>query len=563
MPPALALLLALVTADARALERLSILSSLSLDDTGIGMGADSLAVYQNARGEVRPSELFRMTGYRAVELRDRAGDKEAPEARASFARRDDGQLHAHFAFLTAMPGETFHAALVGPRGFELGHDGAGFWLQAKGGVLFHVTGREQRRLITLRPFTWYGVGVRYDVDEGLYDLTIVEEGRPSPAIVLARQRNASGERGSAIDRLAFSGDRADDATRPHFFVDDALVGTDESISRMALPSPGRRRLFVDAWSELRQKLGQRPRCLPVHELGDLGFDRPDLPGMKKDGSLAALRKILAGAPVKGEEETSAMTKSAAASLLRAAAAWSDGCRALDEGEAERALKLFRKAARETPDAVFYELHSVLALAAAKRWEEMDFQLGVIHPLWLEDDRFGAALAMIGAARKDLGAATGWLERPPEQTRKELEDALVARLWAGEVDQGLIAKLKKRNPSRWRPIFERALVAEQYYHVLLWLGRFGEAEGFASRVAARLSEGKVNNARWLVFAGDASFHLGSFERAAQWYDRAIEGAARFRGLVYARLADANFKLGKVERERLYREKLYEAAERGGR
>ena len=80
----------------------SILASYSFDDD-VPTGPDTFRIFQYSKGTVRLTSAYHVSGYRAIELRDVAGDKSMPEIQGYFPVQSAGRLHAHFSFLTATP----------------------------------------------------------------------------------------------------------------------------------------------------------------------------------------------------------------------------------------------------------------------------------------------------------------------------------------------------------------------------------------------------------------------------------------------------------------------------
>jgi hypothetical protein len=163
----------------------------SFDDGLTDTGPDTFTVFRNAKGSVQLSRAFHVSGYRSLEIRDVAGDGDFPELQGFFPERRDGRLFLHFALLVTNPREELNVAMAGPGWFELGKDGIALWLIVKNGVLRHVSDSIPKRLLRIKPFTWYGIDVDYDVARGRYDLLITEEGSPKPVVSLKNQPNAS------------------------------------------------------------------------------------------------------------------------------------------------------------------------------------------------------------------------------------------------------------------------------------------------------------------------------------------------------------------------------------
>jgi hypothetical protein len=235
-----------------------VLVRYSFDDDDVDTGPDTFAVFERAKGSVNLASTYRFSGYRSVELRDAAGDGDFPELQGYFSRRRTGRLFAHFAMLTTDADDLLNVALAGPKWFALAKDGIGFWLKSEGGFLWQVSDSMPQKLFPLRSFVWYVVDVAYDIDRGVYDLTIREEGGPEPVVSLANQPNAANQPGSAVDKFSFVTDPFTDRSNLTYYVDDVVIGTDRAVNQLPFVAPGRRKLFVDAWVDHQKRLRARP-----------------------------------------------------------------------------------------------------------------------------------------------------------------------------------------------------------------------------------------------------------------------------------------------------------------
>jgi len=231
-------------APAAAADPSPILVSYSFDDGKTDTGPDTFSVFRNARGNVQLSNAFRASGYQSVEIRDVAGDRDFPELQGYFPERRDGWLVIHFALLVTDPAEELNVALAGPRGFGLTEDGISFWLSTRDGDLIHTTDSIPKRLLRLKPFTWYGIDADYDVVRGRYDLRIYEEGIEEPVVSLKDVPNAGSHPGSAVSMFSYIGDLKD-RSNVVYYVDDVVVATDRKIKLPRFIAPGRRQYFVD------------------------------------------------------------------------------------------------------------------------------------------------------------------------------------------------------------------------------------------------------------------------------------------------------------------------------
>src|SRR5262245_12213842 len=188
----------------------SVLVQYSFDDNSLESGPDTFAVFQKAKGSVRLTTQNRFSGYRSIEIRDVAGDKDFPELQGYFSPRTHGKVFAHFAMMITDPADELNIALAGPEWFSLRKNGIGFWLKTIDGYLCHYSDSIPKKLFAVRPFVWYVANVVYDIDAGVYDLVIYEENQQKPLLSLTRQPNAANQPGSAVDKFSFIGDAGTD-----------------------------------------------------------------------------------------------------------------------------------------------------------------------------------------------------------------------------------------------------------------------------------------------------------------------------------------------------------------
>ena len=93
----------------------TVLVRYGFDDDAVATGPDTFAVFRAAHGRVGLTSSFRLSGYRAVEIRDAAGNGDFSELQGYFPAQRTGRVFAHFALLTARPEEELNVALAGPR----------------------------------------------------------------------------------------------------------------------------------------------------------------------------------------------------------------------------------------------------------------------------------------------------------------------------------------------------------------------------------------------------------------------------------------------------------------
>src|SRR5437867_6182177 len=291
-----ALLVLLIAAPAAAAGSGSILASYSFEDA-VATGPDTFAIFQAARhvgtgqGRVSLSSAFHVSGYRSVEIKDVAGGGDFPGLPGYFPVRTAGRLCFHFAFLTTDAKEELNVALAGPRFFQLDKDGIAFWLGTREGRLVHVSDGIPKKLFPVEAFVWYAVDVAYDLVAGTYALTIHREGQKTPVVALRDQPNTTRRPGSAVDKFSFVGSPYGDTSSVVYYVDDVVIGTDESVAQLPFVAPGRRKLFVDLFAEYQRRLRERPRCLPLTGPDDVGLSSADLADLGRAGLLDSVKRV--------------------------------------------------------------------------------------------------------------------------------------------------------------------------------------------------------------------------------------------------------------------------------
>ncbi|HKP71464.1 MAG TPA: hypothetical protein VJT82_00910 [Pyrinomonadaceae bacterium] len=548
------LLLASLLASSSASQQAAsgVVVSYSFDDDNVATGPDTFRVFNYAKGNVNLTTTYCHSGYRSVELHDETGDKEFPELQGYFPLQRKGQLFAHFAFMTTAPNEPLNMALAGPQWFTVRKDGIAFWLSTGDGFLYQHSGKVPRKLFALEPFEWYTVDVAYRIDEGTYDLTIRAEDKERPPLVsLVRQKNASGQAESAVDKFSFIGD-LEDKSNVTYYVDDVVISVDRPVTQKPFATPGRRKLFVDRWDDYYKGMLQHPNLIPAIDLSDFGIRANELQSLKREGLAGVLEALLNGRPFNAASLSNASPDNVR--LLRAISSWMQGNEQLSKRQAEAALANFEEAAKDVPQGKIYELSAVLALAALKRWEDVDARLPILYANWHDDVRFAVASAMIGLARGNLSEAERWLREPATLISTQPEGEVLRRLWGGQIDDALIVDLKHHFPLNWRQYVESWLVCEQYYFVLLWQKSFDRAGRYASRMAERHQMSGLPTWLWRERAGDAAFYARSYEEAKRLYGESMRENEKNTS-VLLKLSDVYFILGDLENEQIYREKVY--------
>jgi tetratricopeptide (TPR) repeat protein len=246
-------------------------------------------------------------------------------------------------------------------------------------------------------------------------------------------------------------------------------------------------------------------------LADLGIGPAETASLRQSEAGELLGQILSGRLTAIPDDLS----DPIGRILQSVIAWREGARALTAGDAELALARFEHASQLSPAAPLFQMDAVMALAHLARWDEVERRLAGIVPQWRDDPRLPATLAMIGFARGDLNAIG-------QQLRE-----------GGESD---------------------GLIAEEYFLALLWNGDSTRAETFADTMLARGPDSE--RGVWRERLGDAAFLTGKIERARDCYEASLAEHPR-PGSVWLKLSDVYFKLGDLEKERTFRERVYGA------
>lgn len=256
-----------------------ILVSYSWDDANTDTGPDTYTVFRNARGNVQLSNAFRASGTQSVEIRDVAGDGDFPELQGYFPERKDGWLVVHFALLVVDPKEELNIALAGPNGFQSVPDGISFWLFTRNGNLLQMSDSMPKRLLRLKPFTWYAIDADYDLTAGRYDLRISEEGIEKPVVALKSQANAVAHPGSAVNMFSFIGDHGEDRSNVVYYVDDVVVASSREVALPRFVAPGRRQFLADTQTAVAAAQGKpdESNAVRLEQQGDDAFRRRVLP----------------------------------------------------------------------------------------------------------------------------------------------------------------------------------------------------------------------------------------------------------------------------------------------
>jgi hypothetical protein len=82
-----------------------VLAWFDFEGEAVETGPYTLIAYEDARGSVRLTTRYRLSGFRSVEIRDVSGDGEFAELQGFFREMAGGKVCVHFAVLIALPQE--------------------------------------------------------------------------------------------------------------------------------------------------------------------------------------------------------------------------------------------------------------------------------------------------------------------------------------------------------------------------------------------------------------------------------------------------------------------------
>ncbi len=520
------------------------------DDGRVDTGPDTFTVFEHAKGQVGLSESMRYSGYRAVEIRDAAGDGDFPELQGYFPLREGGMLYAHFAFLITDPTEVLNIALAGPRWFRLARNGIAFWLTTREGYLHQYSDSMPKRLFAPDPFSWYRVQLAYDIDRGRYDLQIFSEHDARPVVDLRDQPNAANQPGSAVDKFSFIGDRGEDTSNVVYYLDDVVIGVDQEVIQRPFAAPGRRKLFIDYWAEYQRRLRARVACLPATDIADFGLGEEELATLRGQAGLTVIRGVNRGRTQLDLEGLPEPTRTYA----RAVARWKSGCRALDRNAPAEAVGEFSAALTRVPAARIFALSLLLAESASQSGTDVDRRLLELYPDWQGDPRFAVALAMLAFSKRDLLLARQWWVEAPQPLFTGGPQRRLASFLNLSTRADVFPVLSGETAAETYLAIEPYLLAEQYFYLLLWDRRYRDAAAFADEVVDRLAAARLPTAPWQERAGDARMLDGDYIGAVAAFERSLSRNAGRAG-PYTKLSDIYFLQHDSRRERHYREKVY--------
>ena len=184
----------------------TLLANYSFDDD-VPTGPDTFRIFQYSKGTVRLTSTYHVSGYRAIELRDVAGDKSMPEIQGYFPAQAAGSALLRTSRSSPRrPRRSSTSPSRAPdgsswrrtRSLSGSRRTAACWSTAPALCREEAVSPRGVRLVLRRR------GLRRG--RGPVRLEIRQEGRNDPLVALVRQRNAPGRQGSAVDKFSFVGE---------------------------------------------------------------------------------------------------------------------------------------------------------------------------------------------------------------------------------------------------------------------------------------------------------------------------------------------------------------------
>ena len=513
-----------------------VLARYGFDDHSLPTVADGFFLFENARGSVDPTDEEKFSGYRSLELREAPLDHEFVELQAIIDPVRKGEMLFHFAILVRTPDEDFNIALAGPNHFTQQKDGISFWLRNIDGMLFHNSDSMPKRLFALEQNRWYVADVVMHLDEGTYDLRIVDVRTRTVKVFLKNQINATNTKASAISKLSFIGD-LEDRSSANYFVDDVeLRALSSPLDLSSLPvdlgtgegvfarntSHNSNRAHVEAAAPSTPPLGyfdevleikrlelEQKQCVPATDLRDFGISREEL---KTDLVLSQeVQDVISAAPSILPVYRRPTQPRATAVLL-----WRQGCLHLAGGGIQKARALFDESLKLSNQAPV-----VLAAAAiAAGGIHSEQHLLPLYSLWAKDARLPVLLSILAATAKNYNEArealSGTASQQLEQHASERRNVLIRTLLSG--DNPGHDELREMFGDQWKTELDELYIAQAYYYALLFSRREGEAEEFADERARQLRLVPPAHLFWLERRGDALALLGRAAEAKRLFER---------------------------------------------
>ena len=409
-----------------------------------------------------------------------------------------------------------------------------------------------KKLFPIKSAYWYTFDLTYYIDQGIYDLTVMEEGNEHPVVELYSVKNAANQPGSAVDKFSFIGDLRDDVSNVVYYVDDIIIATTKDVFSRKFIAPGRRKLFIDLWNEQRQLSHGKLVCLPMTSLMDFGIPTSMRSEFKRQGAFGFVNSLFLNS--NGDGDGIERFTSPVGDYLRGMHAWYQGCNALERNEAEKALALFQEASNAITNSRLIELSETMAHAALKSWDEVIYRLSFTYAEWDYDSRYDIALAMIYFSKGDTTLEYPFYNRGENDILYSENNQKVIDFLNRVLTTDAHTKLRKDMSADHYQGIEPYIVAEQQFVFLIWTLSYDRAYAYAETMLDHLNAYELPTSAWLERLGDAAFMLNDFPTAIGKYEQSLAANGRRVGAM-SKLSDVYYLTGDLEKERIYREKIY--------
>jgi len=173
---------------------------------------------------------------------------------------------------------------------------------------------------------------------------------------------------SSVNQYSFIGDLKD-KSNTQYYVDDIKIIASHSKAPLPFIAPGRKKFFVDIWSDYYFNAQQELRCLPSFTLEDFGFSPDELLEIRFNLSdqIEELLEIKNNHPTNAKDKTPqkpSKNNRVYVPLLKEVEAWQAGCQLLENNQVNMALENFKQAYEQRPESIAYQLSFALGLFAS-------------------------------------------------------------------------------------------------------------------------------------------------------------------------------------------------------
>lgn len=500
---------------------------------------DGFLIFENTRGFVEPTTEEKFSGYKSLQIKEEPLDNGFVELQGLFDPVISGDLLFHFAIFIKNPEEELNIAIAGPEHFYMKRDGMFFWLKTLNGNLHHHADGIPKRIGKLEASTWYVVDAVFHIEEGTYDLRVVNSTTREVLALVKEQPNATHSPGSRVSKLSFIGD-LEDRSAVNYFVDDVelrILSTpfdlerpeqikklrfretltqhstppgDLSYVHQATPSSPRKG-YLEEYKELRQLLFERPTCLPATNLTDFGISTRDL---QRTDNPEEIRST-----IKSDDSSIPSPETLKGTIAKTIAEWRLGCLALASGDFRGAKIRLNRASELSPHLAL--THAALAMTslALKDRVSVESELSQLYKLWSTDARLPVLLGAVTRTFDGYEQAVESLKGVAQQMSESQIRQQISTLIVG--DDANFDELRAIFKGRWKNELDDLYIGQGYYFSLLFADKPREAAEFARKLISRYQEIPRAQSAWKEREADALAFAGELAHAKEVYRSLVD------------------------------------------